>query len=180
MTAPTAMLRALAQPLLADVGLELWDVEVGRDVVRFLVDKDGGVDLDALGEASRAVSGLLDDRDDLAPAGRYQLEVSSAGLERTLRTPAQYRRYVGATVSVKTSRPVAGARRHRGVLGEATDTAIELRPDAAPPVVLRYDEIERTRTVFEWGPAPKAGGHPSRDGARPAHADATSTKEQPR
>ncbi len=156
MTAPTAMLRALAQPLLGEAGLELWDVEMSRDVVRFLVDKDGGVDLDALDEASRVLSGLLDDHDDLVPAGRYQLEISSPGLERPLRTPEQYRRFVGTTVKVKTSHPVGGARRHRGVLAGVTETAIELRPeDSGDPVLVSYDEIERSRTVFEWGPAPR-------------------------
>lgn len=155
-TAPTAVLRSLAEPLLTDAGLQLWDVEVSRDVVRFLVERDGGVDLDALGDASRALSGLLDDHEELVPPGQYQLEISTPGLERTLRTPEQYRRYVGSTVSVKTSRPVAGARRHRGVLSAVTEAGIEVRPDpTGDSLTLPYEDIQRAHTVFEWGPAPR-------------------------
>jgi ribosome maturation factor RimP len=178
-TAPTTTLRELARPLLSTVGLELWDVEVAKDLVRFLVDRDGGVDLEALSDASRALSGLLDTHEELVPSGRYQLEISSPGLERTLRTPDQYRRYVGATVSVKTLRPVAGARRHRGVLAAADDAGIELRtaPPPAESLAVPYDEIERTRTVFDWGPSPKPGSRP----ARPARSAVTHhTKDAPR
>jgi ribosome maturation factor RimP len=168
--APTDVLRALAEPLLAAAGLELWDIEVSHDVVRVLVDRDGGIDLEALSDASRALSTLLDDHDDVVPAGRYQLEISSPGLERTLRTPEQYRRYLGTTVSVKTRSAVGGARRHRGILTGAGDDTCEVRPDAAPtaPLTLPYDQIERTRTVFEWGPAPKPGARPKTASRRAA------------
>lgn len=164
--AQTATLRALAEPLLRGSGLELWDVEVARDVVRFLVDRDGGVDLGALGEASRALSGLLDEHEELVPSGQYQLEISSPGLERTLRTPDQYRRYVGTPVSVKTAQPVHGGRRHRGVLAAVTGDGVDLTPDDAPGEVrhLAFAEIERARTVFVWESTPKPGG--ARAGAR--------------
>lgn len=150
-------LRSSAEPLLAEVGLELWDVEIGGDVVRILVDRPGGVDLDALSEASRALSGLLDDREDLAPDGQYQLEISSPGLERTLRVPEHYRRYVGTDIKVKTSAPVAGGRRHQGVLASVDDSGFVLRGATDGPVRIAWDQVERARTVFEWGPAPKPG-----------------------
>lgn len=174
--APTAALRALAEPRLARAGLELWDVEISRDLLRFLVDRADGVDLDALSEASRVVSQVLDDHDELVPAGAYQLEVSSPGLERTLRTPEHYRRYVGTAVSVKTLHPVEGSRRHRGVLTAADETGCEVAPEDAPQASLRlsYDQIERTRTVFEWGPAPKPG---ARAGGRRAAGAAHDPKD---
>jgi ribosome maturation factor RimP len=158
--ASTESIRALARPLLAAAGLGLWDVEITEDVVRVLIDRDGGVDLDALSAASHVVSDLLDDHDDLVPVGQYQLEVSSPGLERVLRTPEQYRLYLGATVTVKTLVAVEGGRRHRGILVAADDLGIALQPDAAPggpPTPIPYDQIERTRTVLDWGPAPKPG-----------------------
>jgi ribosome maturation factor RimP len=162
--APTALLRELAEPLLADAGLALWDVEVSSDVVRVLVDRDGGVDLEALAHASRVVSSLLERHDDLVPAGSYQLEVSSPGLERTLRTPEHYRRLTGSLVSVKTAGPVNGSRRHRGVLNQADDSGCEILPEREGGGTLRlaYDQIERAHTVFEWGPAsrPAPSGRP--------------------
>ncbi|MGH9054390.1 MAG: ribosome maturation factor RimP [Acidimicrobiales bacterium] len=155
-------IREMAAPALASAGLELWDVEVSRDVVRFLVDRPaGGVDLDTLTAASGVIGPLLDERPELAPPGRYQLEVSSPGLERTLRTPAQYSRYVGAEVAVKTSVPVAGSRRHRGRLLEAGEKSVRILPDGTAgeaEVEFSYEQIDRARTVLVWGPhAAQAG-----------------------
>ncbi len=142
--------RQLATPIVTLAGLELWDVEVGGGVVRVLVDRPDGVDLDALSEVSRALSTALDGRDELVAPGRYQLEVSSPGVERNLRTPAQYRRYVGSEVSVKLGAPLEGARRLRGVLVEADDQGVRLRAGAVTHD-LAYSQIERARTVLVWG-----------------------------
>ena len=85
-------IRALVEPPLASSGIEVWDVEAGRDLVRVLVDTPTGIDLDTLSEANRLISPLLDERPDLTPSGSYQLEVSSPGAERTLRTAEHFRR----------------------------------------------------------------------------------------
>jgi ribosome maturation factor RimP len=152
----TESIRELAGPVLASAGLELWDVEIARDVVRIMVDRPGGIDLDALTVASGALSPVLDTHPDVVPEGRYQLEISSPGVERTLRTPNQYRRYIDAEITVKTSSPVEGARRHRGRLLDAGESSIALEPDDAPGtrLQLRYDQIDRARTVLVWGPTP--------------------------
>ena len=62
----------------------------------------GGVDLDAIATATRAVSVVLDAHDPF-PGKRYTLEVSSPGVERKLRTPKHFERAVGEKVSVRTS-----------------------------------------------------------------------------
>ena len=183
--AQTATLRALAEPLLGEVGLELWDVEVSRTAVRFLVDRAEGVDLESLSDASRVLSGLLDAHEELAPPAGYSLEISSPGLERTLRSAEHYRRFVGSEVSVKTSRSVAGGRRHRGSLVAVDETGIVLVPDEAPgqPLPIRFDEIERARTVFVWEPgaakpgARRAAPSAAKPGARRA---APSAAKSPR
>ena len=72
-------------PLLGARGLDLVDVELHGSELTIFVDREGGVDLDTLGEATRAVSDTLDEIDPLP--GRYTLAVSSPGLERRLRTP---------------------------------------------------------------------------------------------
>jgi ribosome maturation factor RimP len=164
-------IRELIEPALMSQGLELWDVEVTRDVVRILVDRPGGIDLDALTDASGVISPLLDEGASAAPSGRYQLEVSSPGLERTLRTPDQYRRYVGSEITVKTTVPLAGARRHHGLLLAADDETISLRPADGPAdavMVLPRHQIDRARTVLVWGPTPRPGG--KRAAVRPAPA----------
>lgn len=143
----------LARPLLADAGLDLWDIEVGPSLVRILVDRPDGVDLDALSAATAALSPLLDEREDLVPAGRYDLEVSSPGIERTLRTVDQYRRYLGSLVALKTTVAIGGSRRPRATLVAVVDDAIEVVIDGSPQsVTVPLDQVERARTVLEWGP----------------------------
>jgi len=152
-------LRAAAEPILASLGLELVDVEVvgsGRArVLRLTIDRDGGVDLDTLAEANRPVSDALDAADALT--GPYTLELSSPGVERPLRRPPEFRRFVGTTVSVKSHDPVDGARRHRGLLVEVDDAGIALEVDGRHRR-FAYDAIASARTVFEWGPSPKPIG----------------------
>jgi ribosome maturation factor RimP len=176
-------IRELSGPLLADAGLELWDVEQTRGIVRILVDRDGGVDLDALTRASRLMSDFFDKHAELAPSEAYQLEVSSPGIERTLRTPEQYARYVGALVSARTRVAVAGQRRWRGTLEAVDDDGVVIVTEDPPPagedavsegrLRLSYDEIDRVRTVLVWGPAaaPQKGRGKAQAGGAARRAD---------
>ena len=140
--------REIVAPLLAARGLEVYDVEHAGAALRIVVNREGGVDLDALADATRTVSRALDEHDPLPES--YTLEVSSPGLERPLRTPAHFQRAVGTAVKVKTFPEVEGDRRVEGVLTAADGDGITVGERR-----LRYDEIERARTVFEWGPTPK-------------------------
>ena len=162
MTGSADAIRALVEPALTSSGLELWDVELSRDAVRVLVDRPGGIDLESLATlAGKVVSPLLDEHPELTPEGQFSLEVSSPGVERPLRRPEHYSRYVGSEISVKTAVPVGGSRRHQGLLVAAGPDGVELSPkegDETATVEIRYDEIERARTVLVWGPAPKPGG----------------------
>jgi ribosome maturation factor RimP len=153
---PAERVRELVEPVLATSDLELVDVEVGRGLVRLSLDRPGGIDLEAISAISPAISAALDGGDPLPES--YHLEVSSPGLERPLRTPEQFRRFVGSRVSVRTLPGVDGDRRVVGVLADADDEGIAMAPDGGD-VVRRvpYRDIERARTVFEWGPAPKPG-----------------------
>jgi ribosome maturation factor RimP len=144
-------LRALVEPLLVASGLELFDIEYTGGRVVVLVDRPGGIDLDALTRATHRISAALDEHDPI-PGGRYLLEVSSPGLERTLRTPAHFRQYVGATVAVKTCPGSDGDRRCQGVLVEADDEGFRVDERR-----FSYLDVERVHTVFEWGPAPRPG-----------------------
>lgn len=91
-------------PVVAATGYELEDVSVTpagrRSLVRVTVDADGGVDLDAVAEVSRAVSKSLDAEDAPNFAGPYVLEVSSPGVDRPLTEQRHWRRAVGRLVRV--------------------------------------------------------------------------------
>jgi ribosome maturation factor RimP len=149
---PVERVQRLVAPLLEAHGLTLFDVELKQGILRISIDKPDGapVDLDAITDATRVVNDVLDREDPIE--GRYSLEVSSPGLERPLRTPEHFRRFVGTTVSVKTHPHVDGERRIEGNLDGADDDGITIAGRR-----LSYEEIERARTVFEWGGQPKKG-----------------------
>ncbi len=144
-------------PVIAAAHLELVDVELRSGVLLVTVDREGGVDLEALTDANRAVSSVLDELDPIP--GRYTLEVSSPGVERTLRTPAHFAKAIGETVTVKTRPQVPGDRRRRGVLVAADDQGLTLHEEGGQDgdVRLAYSDIDKARTVFVWGPENKAG-----------------------
>lgn len=106
MSARAMLLDALA-PALQDLGVDLEDVEVvkagRRHVVRVVVDRDGGVDLDLVATVSRCVSDLMETPElDAAVPGAYVLEVTSPGVDRPLTQPAHWRRATDRLVSVTT------------------------------------------------------------------------------
>lgn len=146
--------RAVVAPLLDEKGVDLYDIELTGGTLRVLVDREGGVDLDALGELTRSISGVLDAVDPMP--GRYTLEVSSPGLERPLRTPDHFRAAVGSKVTVKTRPGTEGDRRVEGELLDADDEGATVAVAGGERRVA-YVDVERARTVFEWGPAPKPG-----------------------
>lgn len=147
-------IRAAVAPVLAELGTAVYDVELGQaghaQLVRILIDRPGGVDLEAITAATQAVNPVLD-RLDLID-GRSTLEVSSPGLERPLRRPEHFAGARGTEISVKTAVPVAGARRHRGVLTAADETWIDLLVDGEPRR-LAVADITSAHTIFQWGAA---------------------------
>ncbi len=146
----------LVTPLLAASGTEVVDVELAGTVLTITIDRTGGLGLDALAAATRAVSRCLDEHDPID--GSYTLEVSSPGLERKLRRPDHFRRAVGEQITVKTVPGTEGERRVTGLLTQADDDGVVVAPaGGGTDRRLAYEEIERARTVFDWGPAPKPG-----------------------
>ncbi|SRR6266568_1418560 len=152
---------ALVRPVVEASGLELVEASFLREgrsrVLRVTVDREGGVDLDTISEASERISRRLD-LENFGPA-HYTLEVSSPGVERPLRSARDFERLVGERVRVKTSALVQGARTHTGPLvaadGEAITVATEDGEHRIP-----LAEVSSARTVFEWGvaaAAPKKG-----------------------
>ena len=155
MSGKTTDLADALAPVLEARGLDLVDVELRGAQLTVFVDRAGGIGLDELGEATRDVSAALDDIDPLP--GRYTLSVSSPGLERRLRTPAHFARALGEKVTVRIDSGTAEVRRVTGTLESADETACTLTGPELPDGEMRisYDQIERARTVFEWGPEPR-------------------------
>ena len=159
-----ARVSRLVAPIASDLGLEVYDVEQRGGTIRVTLDtppgSPSGVSLDALALATRLVSRELDHEDPVP--GRYTLEVTSPGVERTLRTPAHFQREVGKTINLRLRDVDSSDRRIEGVLISADETTATLQVQESPtslPVerVVPLSQIDRARTVFVWGPAPKPG-----------------------
>ncbi|OFV88371.1 MAG: hypothetical protein A2V74_03715 [Acidobacteria bacterium RBG_16_70_10] len=120
--------RAVAERVMAGRGFELTDVEVrhasGSQLVRLFVEKEGGIGLGDLQSVSEEVSAILDAEDPVH--GSYTLEVSSPGLDRPLKTEADYRRFVGRLAKVSTYELVEGRRHWTGRILSCEDGVLTL------------------------------------------------------
>ena len=106
----TEIVAGFAQPVVESFGCQLWDVEYVREgdqrFLRLYLDKEGGVDITDCEAISRAVDPLLDEADPIAES--YHFEVCSAGLERALKRPSDFERFMGSNITVKLYRPRNG------------------------------------------------------------------------
>ena len=107
----TELVASIAQPIVEQHGCQLWDVEYVREgsdyFLRIYLDKlEGSVDINDCEAISRAMDPILDEKDPIE--GSYHFEVCSAGLERTLKRPSDFERFMGSAITVKLYRPRNG------------------------------------------------------------------------
>ena len=141
----------LAEPIAAARGCEIWDTEYVREgaewYLRIYLDKEGGVDIDDCEAVSRAMDPILDEKD-LIPSS-YTFEVCSAGLERALKRPGDFARFLGSDVLVRLYRPKDGTKEFPGVLRgyEAGRVTIDY---LGKPVTFEKSEVAlvRLRATF--------------------------------
>ena len=156
--------RAAVEPAVAALGCELYDVEFAGSgqarTLRVTVTKaaetgSGGLDLDAITAVTQTVSPLVDD---VPINGSFLLEVSSPGIERTLRRPEHYAGAIGELVSVK-FHTENGPRRVRGTLQAIDgDSIVVASEDDNSDIEIALSAVTQARTIFEWGPQPRAKG----------------------
>ena len=106
----TDFVTELAKPIVESFGCSLWDVEYVREgserFLRIYLDKDGGIDIEDCEKVHRAMDPILDEKDPIAES--YHFEVCSAGLERALKRPSDFERFMGSNITVKLYRPRNG------------------------------------------------------------------------
>jgi len=141
-------LQDLLQGSVEDLGCELWGIEcqrVGRYLtVRLFIDKEGGVTVEDCADVSRQVSAVLDVEDPIAD--KYNLEVSSPGLDRPLFTLAQYTSYIGQEIVVHLRIPVADRRKWQGELAKIENDMITLIVDKQEQI-LAFGNIQKANVV---------------------------------
>jgi ribosome maturation factor RimP len=172
--------RAALGPVLSAHGVQLveieWLTERAGWTLRITIEREGGsatdlsggVTLEDCAEVSRDASAVLD-VEDLIPQ-RYHLEVSSPGLDRPLRTAAEFARFSGMTAKVKLAKPAPdGQKLLRGTLAEAPAGTVAVMVDGKRIEAPLADVVE-ARLVFELAPQPKkkTGPRKAEAGRKPA------------
>ena len=133
-------------------GLELvhWETVGPRNhfVLRIFIDKPGGVNLGDCERVSNQVGTVLD-VEDLIP-NAYTLEVSSPGIERGLYKHADYERFAGSRVKIRTASPINGQRNFRGKLVGVTAGIVSLEVDQAGLLEIPFEQIAKANIEFEF------------------------------
>ena len=114
----TEQIAEFAEPVVVAHGCSLWDVEYVREgteyFLRLYIDKEGGVDITDCEAISRAMDPILDEKDPIAES--YHFEVCSAGLERALKRPSDFEKFMGSPITIKLYRPMNGLKEIPAVL----------------------------------------------------------------
>jgi ribosome maturation factor RimP len=141
----------VARPVLEELGLELLEVQYRREqngwVLRLIIDRLDGVSLDDCAAASREIGQLLDIEDFIDQA--YNLEVSSPGLDRPLKSMDDFKRFTGRKAKIKTVAPIAGEHVFIGRIQQTDGETIIL--DVGPKEVrIPFPEVAKARLEVEF------------------------------
>ncbi len=147
----TEFVASFARPIVEAHGCELWDVEYVREgseyFLRLYLDKEGGVDINDCEAISRAVDPILDEKDPIKES--YHFEVCSAGLERALKRPSDFARFMGSAVTVKLYRPRNGLKEIPGILRGYEDGKVILEA-GKETITFERSEVALVRLRVEF------------------------------
>ena len=140
----------LLQPIITDLNYTLYDVQYqkeGKDYyLRITIDKPGGIGISDCEKVNDAINDVLDEADLISES--YFLEVSSPGIERTLRKPGHYEAQIGNMINIKLFKPIEKQKEFIGILEKYSENELELRIDDE---LLKFDmsNIATAKTVAE-------------------------------
>lgn len=132
-------------------GIEFVHCEIAgskrNPTVRLIIDKPGGVTLEDCAQVSREVEAILD-RDDFIPTA-YVLEVSSPGIERELYVLADFVKFRGKDVRVKTNRPIGGQRNFSGTILVVKENEIDIEDRTNGRVRIPYESVVKANLIVD-------------------------------
>jgi ribosome maturation factor RimP len=147
-----SVVTSLVQPVAAEQGLSLWDVEFIKEgaawYLRIYIDKPEGVSLDDCESFHRRIDPMLDEADPIDHS--YYLEVSSPGIERELKKPWHYEIMMGKQICIRLIRPDSIGRRDlKGILNGYTDGIIILQNENEQ-IQIKQSETSFVKLNFEY------------------------------
>lgn len=143
--------KAAITPVVEADNLELVDVEYvkegGNWYLRVYIDKLGGVGLEDCQAASEKIDAMLDQIDPIPQA--YFLEVSSPGIERPLKKPADFERFKGNLINITTFAPVNGTKSFTGRLLGYSEKGIEIELKGQSTII-SLEQVASARLAVEF------------------------------
>ena len=143
--------RQISASVAGESGIELVHVEIAgtkRDaVLRIYIDKEGGVTLDDCGNISRKIEDVLD-AEDFIPS-RYVLEVSSPGIERQLYSLADFVKFTGHLVKVKTKDEIDGQKTFVGPITSVEGETITVDDRTKGIVSFEYSGVDKANLKID-------------------------------
>jgi ribosome maturation factor RimP len=144
-------LNELLQPLVEDLGYEFVGLEYNSNpkhsVLRVYIDHENGVGIEDCETVSRETAALLDVKDPIR--SRYNLEVSSPGLDRPLFTLAHYREFTGYVAQVNLFAPQDGRRKFSGPILGVNEDSVIIEQDGSK-VTLGFDNIVKAKLIPDY------------------------------
>jgi ribosome maturation factor RimP len=148
-----AKVTQVARRVAESEGLEIVEVQLlgggKKRMLRITIDKPAGVSHADCELVSQQVGTILD-VEDLMPGGSYTLEVSSPGVERKLRGPADFERFLGRKAKVTLREPVEDRRTWEGILAGFAGDVVTLEPSPGKTVQFTVQQVEKANLKFDW------------------------------
>lgn len=144
--------RALAEPEAEKLGLSLWDVRFVKEgatwYLRYIIDKEGGVDIQDCVALTRVLNPLLDAADPIEQS--YCLEVQSPGVERELTRQEHFDACEGMATVVVLIRPLDGEREFAGLLCGRNADGVTIEDENGERRTFATKDIARVHLIDEW------------------------------
>lgn len=138
------------EPIINGLNICLYDViyeKEGKDFyLRIFIEKDGGVDISDCENVNNAINDILDEKDFIK--GHYYLEVSSAGLEKTLRLDKHFENNIGNKIQISLYKPINNSKNVIGILKDYDDEKVIVESDEI--IEINKNDISLIKTVFDW------------------------------
>ena len=138
------------EPIINGLNISLYDViyeKEGKDFyLRIFIEKEGGVDISDCENVNNAINDILDEKDFIK--GHYYLEVSSAGLEKTLRLDKHFENNIGNKIRISLYKPINNSKNVIGILKDYDDEKVIVESDEI--IEINKNDISLIKTVFDW------------------------------
>ena len=143
----------LVEPKIQEIGYDLYDVEYAKEgknyFLRIIIDKPEGIDLNDCEKVNNEITDILDQADYIKE--QYFLEVSSPGIERTLKKDKHLEKNIGKEVNIKLfKKDENGIKEYQGILKKFDTENITIETQTNEEKQIQRKSIAQIKTVYEW------------------------------